>query len=210
MACATASPVAQQTSKQRVDINNWYQHRQAEVELMSLSSGEPSFEGAADITRMELDIEKSSLVADEPIADIEEEELTSGVADKATADIKGELTSAWVDEAHQPLGVPLAHRMADEATATVEASIFTSKIILSREFHTNGSSQGSAPSHYFIYIKYGQNKKGLFKTFVYIFSSFCTSRPSSTSSLRRGSSSSTSSFRSCTRTSNPCTGTTST
>ena len=81
--------------------------------------------------------------------------------------------------------------------------------------HIKGSSQQTAPSHYFTHIKHGQNKKGVFKTLSYIVSFFCTSctsitfRPSSASSLpsRRGSSScTTSSLRSVARTSHPCIG----
>ena len=94
-----------------------------------MSPEEPSCGGKADIRRMETDTEKTSIVADEATADIDEEEATSAVANEATADIEeGQLTSRWADEAHQHLGVPLAHRMADEATETADAHIFASKV----------------------------------------------------------------------------------
>ena len=108
---------------------NGITHREEEEEFTSMNSGEPCSGDIAHITRMGLDIKKPSTVADEITAEIKEEELTSAVADEATADIEEEqLTSARAGEAHQHLGVPLAHRMADEAKATAEAHIFTSKV----------------------------------------------------------------------------------
>ena len=43
--------------------------------------------------------------------------------------------AARAEEAHQHLGVPLAHRMADEAKATAEAHIFTSKVVKDTSHH---------------------------------------------------------------------------
>ena len=83
MACIASSPVAQQTSKQRVDISTWHHtstsRRRAHItELWRAILSQLT----VDITRMELDIETSSLVADEATADIEEEEFGKARRDR--------------------------------------------------------------------------------------------------------------------------------
>ena len=103
-------------------------HREEE-EFTSMNSGQPSSGGSADVRRMETDIEKPSIVADKATADIKEEQLTS----------------AWADAAHQQLGVPLAHRMADEATATAEAHIFTSKVAIDNSHQRTITTNCSIP-----------------------------------------------------------------